>query len=288
MLTGGLGYTYSLSSAPPLVQTNVPGYPWTPGTVGAQGGLSVPAPNVWKVATGFTGRRAIIDNNKCKACHGALGVKPTFHAGQRNDGATCALCHTANRTSSGWSAGAKYFIHAIHGARKRAVPFTWHAASATSGFNEVEFPGTLNVCTTCHLDGTYDFSNPSNLAALANEPLLTVATGIYNSDPMVNSTYYTLSPYVVADGVTNYGSGFSFNAGTGATTQAAPTTLVMSQVTGACVACHDTQVARNHMTSSGGLFYVPRSSVPFSGSQEQCLVCHGPGRIAAIGKIHQR
>jgi hypothetical protein len=31
----------------------------------AQGGLSVPPPNVWKVATGFTGRRAIVDNAKC-------------------------------------------------------------------------------------------------------------------------------------------------------------------------------------------------------------------------------
>ena len=88
MLTGGVGYTYSLSSAPPLVQTNVPGYPWTPNVPAdgkAQGGLSVPAPNVWKVATGFTGRRAIVDNARCKACHGFLGVAPNFHAGQRND-----------------------------------------------------------------------------------------------------------------------------------------------------------------------------------------------------------
>src|SRR4029079_19285499 len=48
MLTGGIGYTYSLSSTPPLVQTNLPEYPWPPnvppaGT--AQGGLSVPPPD---------------------------------------------------------------------------------------------------------------------------------------------------------------------------------------------------------------------------------------------------
>lgn len=143
LLTGGLGYTYALTSTPPLVQTNVAQYPWAPkapadGT--AQGGLSVPAPNVWKVGTGYTGRRSIVDNAKCKACHGTLGVTPTFHAGQRNDGPTCAFCHNPNRTSSGWSAGSKYFIHAIHAGRKRTVPYTWHATQAGPGYDEVEFP----------------------------------------------------------------------------------------------------------------------------------------------------
>ncbi len=295
MLTGGVGYTYSLSSAPPLVQTNVMGFPWTAGTGQGQGGLSVPPPNVWKVATGYTGRRAIVDNNKCKTCHGALGVKPSFHAGQRNDGPTCSFCHNPNRTSSGWSAGSKYFIHAIHAGRKRTVPFTWHALAAGPGYGEIEFPGTLNTCTTCHVDNTYDFSNTANLTALANEPLTTVATGTYNTDPLVNSSYYTVSPYVVADGVTSYGSGFSFNAGTAVTTPAAQSTLVISPVTSACASCHDSQVALNHMQSSGGLFYTPRSAVPRAASdpnmlvpQEQCMLCHGPGRIAAIGTVHQR
>jgi OmcA/MtrC family decaheme c-type cytochrome len=291
MLTGGLGYTYSLSSAPPLVQTNVPGYTWTPNVPAdgkAQGGLSVPAPNVWKVATGYSARRAIVDNNKCKGCHGTLGVKPNFHAGQRNDGPTCSWCHNPNRTSAGWAAGSKYFIHAIHAGRKRTVPFTWHAVAAGDGYDEVEFPGTLNTCTTCHVDGTYDYTNPTNLASVANQELTTVATGIYNVDPLVNSTYYTISPYVVGDGVTSYGAGFSFNAATGATTQAAGTTLVMSQVTSACAACHDSTVALNHMKSLGGLFYAPRSTVPAGGTQEQCMLCHGPGRIAAIGMVHQR
>lgn len=291
MLTGGVGYSYSLASTPPLVQTNVPGYTWTPNMPAdgrAQGGLSVPPPNVWKVATGFTGRRPIVDNEKCKDCHGTLGVKPSFHAGQRNDGPTCSFCHNPNRASSGWSAGSKYFVHAIHAGRKRTVPFTWHAAAVGEGFNEVEFPGTLNTCTTCHLPGTYDFTNASNLAALANEQLTTVATGIYNTNPLVNSNYYTVSPYVVADGVTSYGNGFSFNAASGVTTEAAPTSLVMSPVTGACAACHDSPIAVNHMTMMGGLFYQPRSAVPAGGSQEQCMLCHGPGRTAAIGAVHQR
>jgi OmcA/MtrC family decaheme c-type cytochrome len=292
MLTGGLGYTYSLSSAPPLVQTNVPGYLWTPNVPAdgkAQGGLSVPAPNVWKVATGYTARRSIVDNTKCKACHGALGVAPTFHAGQRNDGPTCSFCHNPNRTSSGWSASSKYFIHAIHAGRKRETPYTWHAVEAGPGYAEVEFPGTLNACTTCHVPNTYDFTSATNLTGLGNEPLATVATGTYNSDPLVNSSYFTISPYVVADGVTNYGSGFSFNAGTGVTTQAAGTTLVLSPIVAACSACHDSIVALDHMRSSGGLFYEQRATaLAPGGPQEQCLLCHGPGRIAAIGEVHPR
>jgi len=292
MLTGGLGYTYSLSSAPPLVQTNVPGFPWTPNVPAdgkAQGGLSVPAPNVWKVATGFTGRRAIVDNAKCKSCHGALGVTPTFHAGQRNDGPTCSFCHNPNRTSSGWSASSKYFIHAIHAGRKRVVNYTWHATAAGPGYDEVEFPGTLNTCTTCHVPNTYDFTNAANLAAVGGMELTTVATGKYNTDPLANSTYYTISPYVVADNVTDYGTGFAFNTGTGVTTEAAGTTLVLSPITAACASCHDSTIALNHMRSSGGQFYAARSSVLALGpSQEQCMLCHGPGRVAAIGEVHQR
>ncbi len=288
LLTGGVGYTYALSGTPPLVQTNVAAYPWTPNIPAdgkAQGGISVPAPNVWKTATGFTARRPIVDNAKCKNCHGTLGVTPTFHAGQHNDGPTCSFCHNSNRTSSGWSAGSKYFIHAIHAGRKRVIPYTWHATAVGPGYDEVEFPGTLNTCTTCHVANTFDFTNPGNLAAVANMELTTVATGKLDPNPLTNSTYYTVSPYV--SGATDYGAGFSYNAATNTTTEAVGTTLVMSPITAACASCHDTTIAVDHMTSNGGRFYAPRSSVLVQNApKEQCLICHGPGRIAAIGEVH--
>jgi hypothetical protein len=292
LLTGGLGYTSSLASTPPLVQTNVPGFPWLPSVPAdgkAQGGLSVPPPNVWKVATGFAGRRAIVDNEKCQACHVVLGVSPTFHAGQRNDGPTCAFCHDANRASAGWSAGSTAFIHALHAGRSRTVPYTWRAAGAGPGYDGVAFPGTLVACAGCHVAGTHDFTAPASLAALPAVPPTTVATGRYAADPLANSAYLALSPYVVADGVTDYGAGFSFNAATGVTTQAAGTTLVVSPITGACAACHDSSIALDHMEASGGRFYVPRSTALAPGAaQEQCLLCHGPGRVAAIGEVHPR
>jgi OmcA/MtrC family decaheme c-type cytochrome len=301
MVTGGVGYTYSLASSPPLVQTNLPLYPCTVLATGAAcssnnitadgkvlGGLSVPAPDVWKIATGYTARRQIVDNAKCNQCHGALGVSPTFHAGQRNDGPTCSFCHNPAKTSSGWSASSKYFIHAIHAGRKRVVPFTWHAAAAGPGYDEVEFPGTLNTCTTCHVPNTFDFTNATNLAAVPNMELTTVATGKYSTDPLVNSTYYTVSPYVVADNQTDYGAGYSYNAATNVITEAAGTTLVISPITAACSSCHDTTAAIDHMKSNGGQFYAPRATVLAPNTPpEQCLICHGPGRVAAIGEVHQ-
>src|SRR6185436_14215764 len=171
----------------------------------------------------------------------------------------------------------KYFIHAIHAGRKRSVDYTWHATEAGPGYDEVEFPGTLNTCTTCHAPNTFDFTNATNLAAVPRMELTTVATGKYNTDPLQNSTYYTVSPYVVADGVTDYGAGFAYNAATNVTTQAAGTNLVLSQITGACAACHDTPTAIDHMKNNGGYFYAPRSSaLAPNAPQEQCLICHGP------------
>ncbi|HEY7725634.1 MAG TPA: OmcA/MtrC family decaheme c-type cytochrome [Anaeromyxobacteraceae bacterium] len=291
MLTGGVGYSYSLSSAPPLVQTNVPGFPY--GADG-QGGIIIPAPDVWKVAAGYTGRRAIVDNSTCDTCHQPLGVAPTFHAGQRNDGPTCSFCHNPNRTSSGWSANAKDFIHALHGARKRVVPFSWHAtcppgvvcttANAT-GFWDVDFPPALNTCQACHLPGMNNFASAVYTDALKGSLLSSyVATGTYTNIGSFPS------PYVDATGVTNYGTGFSYSAATDATSAAAATTLFKSPITSACSACHDTDMALDHMRANGGDFYSPRgatAAISAAGPVEQCLLCHGPGRIAAIADVHK-
>lgn len=280
MLTGGIGYTYSLTSTMPLTETDVQGYPYNPNT--KQGGLVLTVPNVWKVADPKQARRTIVDNEKCKNCHGVLGVEPTFHAGQRNDGPTCAFCHTTNKTSSGWSAGSRSFIHAIHGARKRTVPFMWHAASQTGGFGDVEFPAALNDCQMCHVPNGYDFTNPAALAALPNMNVQATATGTY--DPK-SSTKFTDSPYVVVDGVTNYGVGFSFDAKTGNTTVASTSNLVNSPITNVCTACHDSNTAVAHIRQNGGAFYDTRGN-NLGQSKEQCMICHGPGRVAAIGEVH--
>jgi OmcA/MtrC family decaheme c-type cytochrome len=139
----------------------------------------------------------------------------------------------------------------------------------------VTYPGILNDCQTCHLPGTYDYSASASAAALSNRLLRTVGQGTY-------SAAVSNSPYI-ALGVP-YGSGFSFNAVTGATTPAAGTTLVTSPTVAVCAACHDTADAISHYASNAGTFYQARSNA----ATETCLVCHGTGRIADIAVMHSK
>jgi len=299
MLSGGIGYTYALgarqspanpdldfvNNTQPLTEIDLPAFPYTPnkkadGTTpgyAGKGGLIVPPKDVWMTATGYTARRKIVDNDRCAACHVTLGVGPDFHAGQRNDATSCNWCHRPNQTSSAWSANQKDFIHAIHGAEKRSTPFTWHEASATEGFWETTYPGVLNKCEMCHLPGTYDFSAAATVSAYSNMLASTVGQGTYAAGSVH-------SPYVVE--AQAYGAGFAFNALTAATTVADPTTLVLSPMVAACSACHDSAIAVDHMQTNGGSFYEPRSLAFTKPQQEQCLLCHGPNRLASIADRH--
>jgi OmcA/MtrC family decaheme c-type cytochrome len=298
MLTGGLGYSYNVTSSLPLTQTNLADYPvaaatattgLTAGMPNQTGGLVVVVPNVQKVATGYTGRRAIVEDARCNKCHQELGpfTEDAFHAGQRNDGTTCSWCHNPARTSSGWSADSTSFVHGIHAAAKLEKKFTWHAASTTDGFWKIGYPGILNNCETCHLPGTYDFSAAASTSALPNRLYRTVATGKFNgtatADPVAK---FAISPYVIADNVTDYGAGFGYAAATGASTAAAGTTLVNSPIATACFACHDSSLAMQHMESNGGSIYDPRSTA--LAKAEQCTLCHLTGKVADIKTMHAK
>lgn len=308
MLTGGIGYTYGPATTMPLTQTNLDDNTvidpnrkdrfataaatntavLTPGMPNKTGGLIVVAPDAQKVAATYTGRRPIVEDKRCNACHLELGAFTTeaFHAGQRNDGTTCAWCHNPNRTSSGWSADSIAYVHAIHAADKRNTPFTWHAATTTESFANVGFPGVLSRCETCHLPGTYDFSATASASALPNRLYRTVATGKFNGTAAGSLTAFQISPYVTADNVTDYGSGFSFNPATGATVQAAGTTLVNSPITTACFACHDSTQAMAHMRTNGGSIYATRTTA--LATVEQCMICHASGKVADIKTMHAK
>ena len=77
--------------------------------------------------------------------------------------------------------------------------------------------------------------------------------------------------------------------------EADPGTLVNSPIASACYACHDSSLARAHMVSNGGSLNVARTSVTTSVAgantvpivqNEQCLLCHGTGKIADIKAVH--
>jgi OmcA/MtrC family decaheme c-type cytochrome len=298
MLTGGLGYSYNNTSTLPLTQTNLAAYPVTVPTATApqavvdcspggskattnacrQGGLIVIAPDAQKVASGFTGRRAIVEDARCNKCHQELGTftQDAFHAGQRNDGTTCAWCHTPNKTSSGWSADSVYFVHAIHAGNKRTTEFTWHAETATSSFAEVAYPGVLNFCEGCHIPGAVNFSNSDSQAQLANRLYRTVATGAFSgnvgdtftnfsgagcatqtqSAPATDVTVHSLAPYfqATANGTStpNYGVVFAYNLGpnpsNGCTPDGAAYTLAAGQSV-ENVAASESSYAKNLVNS---------------------------------------
>lgn len=199
MLSGGLGYSYSVTSTLPLTQTNLTDFPVSDpvaGQTNKKGGLIVIAPDAQMVAGagcpvatnasctskgGYTGRRAIVEDAKCNKCHQELGAftVDAFHGGQRNDGTTCAWCHRPNQTSSGWSADSTSYIHSIHAGNKRVTPFTWHASTVGESFADIKFPGVLKNCEGCHVRGSYDFSASASQSALPNRLYRTVGTGIY-------------------------------------------------------------------------------------------------------------
>jgi hypothetical protein len=87
----------------------------------------------------------------------------------------------------------------------------------------------------------------------------------------------------------NLGSGwsstYSTSTNTFSYTAAAATVLVTSPITSACSACHDSAEAVAHFQSNGGQFYAARGSATLT-SNEQCLICHGAGKVADAQTVH--
>lgn len=288
MLTGGLGYDYSLPNGQPLTQIDGTAefkaaypYPWTDGTGTTRtgfGGLIVPIADKSIVGDGYTARRTIVATDKCNACHGFLGVAPLFHVGQRNDAPTCSFCHNPNKAtgsaSYGWSANAKDFVHAIHAAGKRQVDFTWES-SAGADFWNVTYPNALNNCDACHVADTVNFGTAASAAATDRLLASTVAAGTYTSG--------TTSPYIALN--TAYGSNFAFDKATGTSTDPTADTLVVSPITAACSACHDSPLELAHMQQNGGSFYERRDYA--LSSIETCVICHAKGATADAAQVHQ-
>ena len=338
MVTGWLG----LGST--LIQTNVAGYAYTPAVTGgaaAQGGITFPAIAVSKPVSTADVRRAIVERARCENCHNQLGIftKSVFHNGQRNDPTACNVCHNNARTSGGWSVNSNAYIHGIHGAAKRTVPFTWvtSAYGRNDYWSTLGYPGILRNCQQCHLPNTVNFGVTANAAA-ANGllPFMTAATGRFATSAGATTTTYTgttgtcvagtstaatdltagvISPYVRAYGNNvSFGTGFVSNITTaatpatgksctadgvaytlapGATREADGNTLVNSPIANACFSCHTTDAAAAHMKANGGSLYATRTSLrtdPANPTKlinnEQCLVCHGAGRVADAEVIH--
>jgi OmcA/MtrC family decaheme c-type cytochrome len=177
-------------------------------------------------------------------------------------------------------------VHAIHAASKRDKPFTWHASTTTASFADIGYPGILSNCETCHATGTYDFSATASASALPNKQYRTVGTGKYDGTVAGSLAAFSISPYVTADNVKDYGAGFSIANATGVSTAAVGTTLVISPIATACFSCHDSALAQSHMTSNGGSIYEARTTA--LAKTEQCTLCHLAGKVADIKTMHAK
>lgn len=299
---GGL-CTATLTSAPfpdgaTMRAVGLQGYfTQTAGTNGIAANTPRHTPSVVRAVTDDETRRVVVDNAKCANCHEWLEL----HGGNRVlNIEICTLCHQPNLSSSGRGAAAanvnaenqalltangfdpanpltfpedtnnlKDMVHGIHASSFRNFDYEFVRDRAASGvfyynWAEVTFPGEVGICTTCHLDDTWDLPLNSNVL-----------------DTTVRTTG-------AADGI---------DADTAAVAAARatvpnPTDWVNTPTASACYYCHDSDLAVAHMRQNGGAIsiadpaandFVQRGNVD---TVESCAICHGPGKQADVKAVH--
>ena len=221
-------------------------------------------------------RRVIVSNEKCNACHGALGttsgsntLAEAFHGGARNTVEACVTCHDVNKVSStvmtnGLTLNESYqfkrMIHGIHGNSKRTYPFT-HGNTVVGAFNkdgtsatggaplaasvenyaaEVAWPGVGINCNVCHVDNSYKLDR-GPIGAVISKP-----AGV--TDPLQ--------------------------------------WLVVSPKAATCTACHDSPTAIGHVTSFGNASFASRTQAQSLLVQETCSDCHSSGGFKGVDIVH--
>jgi OmcA/MtrC family decaheme c-type cytochrome len=219
-------------------------------------------------------RRQVVSNDKCNACHGALGTTSgsntlanAFHGGARNTVEACVVCHDANRASStvmtnGLDLNESYqfkrMIHGIHGNSRRTFPFT-HGNTVIGAFNkdgtsmtggpplaadvenyaaEVAWPGVGLNCNACHVNNSYKI-DAGTLGAVVKKP-----AGV--TDPMQ--------------------------------------WLVISPKAASCTACHDSPAAIGHVTSFGLASF--GNLTQLGRGTETCDDCHASGGFKGVDIVH--
>ena len=235
-------------------------------------------------------RRVAVDAaTRCDNCHDQLSL----HGGGRNDNVQlCVMCHNPNNTDAQASARTKFanglpnaaviadgkkeeaidfkrMIHGIHAGAKTSLDGTktlygfrekglWVSGTDYSG---MRFPGILNDCTTCHLTGTYEL------------------TGIW--DP-TSSTFGSVLGSTIdsTPGLTSADAAATVNAAL----QDPTDDLNISPTAAVCSSCHDGSDANTHMQQNGGLFSSTQAAI--GTNIEQCVICHGPGRVADVKVVH--
>ena len=297
MLTGGMGYSYSVTSTLPLTQTNLADYPVTAATVPAGGpetGQQAGRPDrdraqraegrhrLHRPARDRRGRA--LQRLPPGARHLHRGRVPRRPAQRRHDLLVVPQPGQDQQRLVGGFDGLRPRDPRVGQAHSARTPGT--RRSATDGFFDVTYPGILNNCQTCHLPGTFDFSASAVDQRVGPGRRHRPSPVPHGRDGHLHRRRLQHSPYITAG--TAYGSDFSFNAGTGCDDRRCGDDPgdVADRVT-VCSACHDSADAIAHFKINSGSFY-RRAARRSRATNETCLVCHGTGRIADIAVMHSK
>ncbi len=245
MFYGGIGYSYNARTTLPLTQTNLAAYPvtvdgsgrCTNGCLGRRtGGLIVIATNAEKVGTGFTARRAIVEDTRCNDCHQELGTftEDAFHAGQRNDGTTCSWCHTPNRSTQRLVGGC-LDLGARHPRAATSATSTVQLLTASTGRRSC-----IRACWRVASSATSRGRTTSRTARrrMQSVSALTRSTSGCNSD---DGDWHSLIRWQRRASRPGLCTGVDYGAALAATN------LVTSPTVTVCSSCHDSNLAISHM-----------------------------------------
>jgi OmcA/MtrC family decaheme c-type cytochrome len=111
-------------------------------------------------------RRAIVSEEKCNVCHSEL----RFHGELRTGVEFCVMCHNPNATDIARrpdeefppaTVNFKDMIHKIHRGENLEMDYTVYGFGNTPhDFTHVRFPGELQECSICHINGSENVPLP--------------------------------------------------------------------------------------------------------------------------------
>ena len=210
----------------------------------------------------------VVSITKCDACHHDL----TVHGQNRtNNVELCEGCHNPDATDAGehvaasgvcaplGTAGAnpeqpidfKVLIHEIH------------ASAAMNSSGTARYPNGVTICSFGAQPTTFKVAYPGNLEDC--------------NACHVNNSYYPVDDSKVQ------GTTVVSNDRMTLTDDA-----VISPNAAVCASCHTSTTAREHMMQNGANFNATKtaSGALVSTSVETCALCHGPGAVADVKKMH--
>ncbi len=173
-------------------------------------------------------RRMVVSLDKCNACHNELAL----HGSIRKNTEYCVLCHNPMATDEARRPAEemppntidfKVLIHRIHSGSEgedKESRIIYGYRSSLHDFSEIEFPGNLNNCEMCHIEGTYTLPLPSgvqpttitqeNVVITTTQPVTSVCTTCHDSSVVKGHAEQQTTPSAIETCAICHGEGKDF------------------------------------------------------------------------------